>query len=381
MRALTVTLIFACFLSFTLVVISAAAPGAHGPDGQHLSVGAAVGGDFGLQADGSVKIAMAQQRALLISTQLTVVDLHPERSYWQGRIEANPQSYSRVLSRSRGVFVAPESGFVSVGQRIEAGQVLGAVTYQDSAFEQASQLSELIEVRTSIDLLARELNWLSELNRRAEDSVSAREIEILEIQIARAKEQERELQQGLETPEFITAPISGIVTHVEINPGSRVSEEAHLFTIIDMANVQLQGVRFGAAPLNTALSAPMKSAELIGFPGASIAINGTLPFLVNGLPAIQANIATNHEPIAIGSLAQLVVHHDAEMQGIAIPARSVVRDQNNQTVVWIKESAERFVPQRVSIVRLDTQRYLITEGLSEDSRVVDHGAAIIQQIR
>lgn len=377
MRALTVTLIFACFLSFTLVFISAAAPGAHGPDGEHLSVGPEVGGDFGLQADGSVIMLMAQQRALRISTQVVTSDSHPQRSYWQGRVEPSPKSYSRVFSRSRGVFVAPESGLASVGQRIEAGQVLGAVTYQDSAFEQASQLSELIEVRTSIDLLSRELERLSELNLRAEDSVSAREIEILEIQISRAKEQEEELKQGLETPEFISAPISGVVASVEINPGNRVSENSHLFTIVDTANLQVQGVRFGTA----SLSEPIRSAELIGFPAASVAINGTLPFLVNGLPAIQANIETNHEPIAIGSLAQLVVYHDSELQGIAVSARSVVRDQNNQTVVWIKESAERFVPQRVSVVRLDTQRYLITEGLTENSRVVEHGAAIIQQIR
>jgi membrane fusion protein, heavy metal efflux system len=49
--------------------------------------------------------------------------------------------------------------------------------------------------------------------------------------------------------------------------------------------------------------------------------------------------------------------------------------------VWIKTSAERYVPQPVRVQALDNQRVLVTQGLAADNRVVVQGAALVAQIR
>ncbi|MEK9950781.1 MAG: efflux RND transporter periplasmic adaptor subunit, partial [Curvibacter sp.] len=69
------------------------------------------------------------------------------------------------------------------------------------------------------------------------------------------------------------------------------------------------------------------------------------------------------------------------VQGVVLPAQAVVRNPANETVVWVKTSAERFVAQPVQAQALDARTVVVTQGLQAGQRVVVQGAPLIAQIR
>ena len=77
----------------------------------------------------------------------------------------------------------------------------------------------------------------------------------------------------------------------------------------------------------------------------------------------------------------MVAELGKQQQGVALPSEAVVRSPANEPIVWVKASAEHFVPQPVQTQPLDAQRVLVTRGLADNSRVVVQGASLINQIR
>ena len=54
---------------------------------------------------------------------------------------------------------------------------------------------------------------------------------------------------------------------------------------------------------------------------------------------------------------------------------------NNLPQVWIKLSAEQFLPQIVEYEELDPGVVMITNGLGADNRVVVEGSSLLNQVR
>ena len=65
----------------------------------------------------------------------------------------------------------------------------------------------------------------------------------------------------------------------------------------------------------------------------------------------------------------------------ATRAAALVRSPTNDTIVWIKSGAERFVAQPVQVQVQDADTVVVVKGLAADNRVVVSGAALINQIR
>jgi hypothetical protein len=58
-----------------------------------------------------------------------------------------------------------------------------------------------------------------------------------------------------------------------------------------------------------------------------------------------------------------------------------VLSANNLPQVWIKLSAERFLPQIVEYEELEPGFVVITKGLGTDNRVVVEGSSLLNQVR
>jgi hypothetical protein len=86
-------------------------------------------------------------------------------------------------------------------------------------------------------------------------------------------------------------------------------------------------------------------------------------------------------PLAIGQPVTVIVAMRERMQGYVLPAQAVVRNPANESIVWIKSGAERFVPQPVQFRLVDAGAIVVTHGLGADNRVVVQGASLIAQIR
>ncbi len=85
--------------------------------------------------------------------------------------------------------------------------------------------------------------------------------------------------------------------------------------------------------------------------------------------------------VAVGQTLKVLAQTKARQAGVAIPAAAVVRNAANESVVWVHESAERFVSRKVKVAALDGHSVAVTDGLTGGERVVVQGAASLAQIR
>lgn len=374
MNKIALTLTSAFILSSVTV---SAAPGAHGPDGEHLTEAAPTQSNgIGRQADGSVQMPMADQRQLGILTQLAHSSTTAQYVQLDAVVRHHPSGRAVVQPSSDGRLDAAPGGLPVSGQRVKAGDVLGYIRYQDTAYELASQNSELIALRSEAEQVLRDIRRLEALG----DLAPKQQLEQLQSQQQRLEQQQQLLQQGLEKPEVLLAPMSGIVHSENISRGQWVEAGSSLFEIIDPTKLLIEAVT-----ANAHLAADIDSAVVEHAPDIR------LHFLGNAARLKQGQIPLYFEPVLSDTAAsvplileqpvRLRARLKQQQQGIVLPAEAVVRNNANMAVVWIKLSAERFLPQQVQYKLLDPEHVLIVQGLGGDNRVVVQGASLLNQVR
>ena len=69
------------------------------------------------------------------------------------------------------------------------------------------------------------------------------------------------------------------------------------------------------------------------------------------------------------------------VSGISVPRQAITRGPNGQTIVFVKEGAERFTPVPVVTSELDGNHVLVTSGLSAGARILVAGSGLLAQVR
>ncbi|MCC2615025.1 efflux RND transporter periplasmic adaptor subunit [Aestuariibacter halophilus] len=368
-------------LSFLLLLSIASAnalasPGAHGPNGEHLSDQPRHNSQgLGRQADGAVVLPMADQAVLNIRTQFVRPTRTHKTATLPGVVHPHPAGHAVVQSSSDGRYEAPSQGVLSTGATVNAGQVLGYVRYQDTAYELASQTSELLVVRNDITQTRRDLERLKSLGELA----SKQTVEQLETRLKSLTEQEAALQQSLETPQTLVAPIDGIVINHDVRNGQWVETGHTLFEILAPDLRQIDAVVQGSEGLDAFATATLKEV-----PGTRLTYMGYSPRLNAGMVSLHFaydGAQPSAPALLVDQPVTVVASLDEEIEGLVLPARAVVTNSAGVPVVWIKVSAQRFIPQMIRYNTLDAGRVLITHGLGADNRVVVDGADLLNQIR
>lgn len=169
-----------------------AAPGAHGPNGEHLNQDKNnTESTLGRQPDGSVVMPMEMQAALQIYTTLAQADQVASTTLLHGVVKPHNEGHAIVQPSNNGHYYAPEGGTPLSGTTVKKGDILGYIQYSDTAFELASQNSELLSVRNDIAQAQRDVKRLKDLGELA----SQQELERLETQLKTLSEQEVALQK------------------------------------------------------------------------------------------------------------------------------------------------------------------------------------------
>lgn len=360
-----------------LVIASSAkaAPGVHGPNGEHLSGSAPATNTLsGRQADGSVLITMAEQQLLHIRTLMATRSTTSRYVTLDAVVQHHPSGRALVQSGSDGRLDAGPGGLPVSGQRVQAGDVLGYVRYQDTAYELASQTGELIALRSEIEQAVRDLKRLDSLG----NLVAMQEREQLQNRVQRLQQQEQVLQQGLEKPEVLLAPISGIIQNDNISRGQWVKAGPPLFEIIDPTQWLIE-----ATTTDSTLLSALTTAVLAQQPQWPLQFVGHSPRLQQGQIVLFFSPENRDDsiPLVAGQPVRLHAPLATVQEGIVLPASALVHNSNHLPIVWIKLSAERLLSQRVQYQQLDPERILIQEGLGDDNRVVVQGASLLNQIR
>lgn len=363
-------------LSVFYINIGLAAPGAHGPDGEHLSNEPATGNSqLGRQADGSVILPMPDQVMLDIRTRFVTTETVKARAKLSAVVRPHAQGHAVIQPSSDGRLQATDEGVPLSGTRVSAGEILGSISYQDSAYEQASQTGELLSIRNEIVQTRRDVKRLQEMGELA----SQQALEQLQTRLKSLSEQEVQLSKGLEQPQQLVAPISGLLINHQVSNGQWVEAGTTLFEIVAANMRQIDAVTHDASLLRQ-----LSTAVIADRPEMELTYMGYSPRLLAGMITLHFEYRDEREiaePLMIGQPVTLLAAMENEINGIVLPAGSVVMNSANLPIVWIKVSARRFMSQVVEYQQLGAGKVVITKGLGADNRVVVAGTSLLNQVR
>lgn len=354
-----------------------ASPGAHGPNGEHLD-GAVAPAMSGLARlpDGSVNIPMLAQRRMGIRTKLIPEGDAAATVELAGRVVVDPNAGGRVQSVHGGRLEPGARGLPVAGQPVKQGEVLAYVRHHAEPYAEAAQRGQLAQLKSNRQIAKARVQRLESL----EGTVPRKEIDAARLELQGLVAQEKAVGGSLGAREPLVAPVSGVVSRVDATLGQIVDAREVLFEVVDPARVLIE-----ATTSDPSLAATLGTATLRDVPGVQLQLLGAARSLRDGvLPlTFRAQAAAKPEApvLAIGQPVTVVAMQKSRTKGFVLPAQAVVRNSANESVVWIKSGAERYIPQPIRYRALDAGTVVVTTGLGADNRVVVEGAALIAQIR
>ncbi len=361
-----------------LVSAAFAAPGAHGPNGEHLDApGVAVhAGGLARLPDGSVNVPKLAQRRMAIRTVLAPESEAAATVELPGRVVMDPNASGRVQAVHGGRIEPGPKNLPVAGQAVKRGDVLAYVRHHAEPYALGAQQAQVAELRAQRQLAEQRVQRLEGL----EGTVPRKDIDAARTEAKSLAERERSIGASLSAREALTAPISGVIVRADLVVGQVVDSRDVLFEVVDPARMLVE-----ATTADTSLGARVAGASLQDAPDVSLRLLGASRAMRDGvLPitfAVSASGAGKPLPLAIGQPVTVVVQAKERIKGVVLPAQAVVRNPSNEPIVWIKSGAERFIPQPVLFRPLDARTVVVTQGLSADNRVVVQGAPLIAQIR
>lgn len=355
-----------------------AAPGAHGPGGEHLDApGGTVGGNgLARLADGSVNVPKAAQRRMGIRTILAPESEAASTVELPGWVVIDPNASGRVQAVHGGRIEPGPKGLPVAGQSVKRGEVLAYIRHHAEPYATGNQESLLAELRSQRQLAVQRVQRLESL----EGTVPRKEIEAARAEAQSLQQRERSINTSLVARETLTAPVSGVVSRAEALSGQVVETRDVLFEVIDPVRMLVE-----ATTADTTLPGRIDRAHLQGVPAANLKLIGAARGLREGVLPLTFSVRSGNPDstlaLAIGQPVTVIASLKERIKGIVLPAQAIVRNAANEPVVWIKSGAERYMPQPVQFRPLDAQTVVITSGLGADNRIVIQGAPLIAQIR
>jgi len=375
-RALNRAQAWAC-LSVLLALAAApghAGPGAHGPNGEHLTeVDAPRTSALSRLPDGSVHVPKLAQRRMGLRTLIAPETEAAATVQLPGRVVADPNASGQVQSAHGGRVEPGPKGLPVAGQQVRQGEVLAWVRHHADPYALAAQQAQQAELRAAREVAEQRLQRLAAL----EGSVPRKDIDAARIDAQSLAERERRIGASVSAREALRAPVSGVIASVALKAGQMVDSRDTLVEVIDPRRMLVE-----ATTPDVQLGAQLAQASLMGIDGVSLRLIGAARALRDGvLPLTFRAEVKQGAMLAIGQPVTVVAPLSAKRKGIVLPAEAVVRSPANEAVVWIKTGPERYLPQPVQFQPLDSHTVLVTQGLSADNRVLVQGAALVAQIR
>ena len=372
-------LVLAALVAWMLLVsVAYAAPGAHGPNGEHLDAPGVAVNASGLARlpDGSVNVPKIAQRRMAIRTVLAPESEAAATVEMPGRVVMDPNASGRVQAVHGGRIEPGPKGLPVAGQSVKRGEVLAYVRHHAEPYALGTQQSQLAELRAQRQLAEQRVQRLEGL----EGTVPRKEIDAARTEATSLAERERSIGGSLVAREALTALVSGVISRADLAVGQVVEPRDVLFEVVDPARMLVE-----ATTADAGLAARVAGASLQGVPYVTLRLLGASRSLRDGvLPVIFAVSPSKPGlalPLAIGQPVTVVAQSKERIKGVVLPAQAVVRNPSNEPIVWIKSGAERFIAQPVQFRPLDASTVVVTQGLSADNRVVVQGAPLIAQIR
>ena len=358
--------------------LSAPLPALAGPGHDHGDAPPApTGNGPSRQPDGSVFLPKPAQRQLGVRTLVTATGQHAKAFELAGTVVMDPNAGGKVQAVLAGRLEAGPKGLPGVGQAVRKGEVLAYVVPTAGAIERSNQLAQQAELRAARDLAARRVERLTELA----DTVPRKDIEAAESELQSLTQRLGAVGAGLATRDALVAPVSGVIASANAVAGQVVDARELVFEVVDPSRLRIEALAYDPAQAQSVAGATLAVGGQrvpLRFVGAARSLRDQAqPLQFAGDSSVLGTLAH----LAIGQPVRVFVQSTDKVDGVQVPAAALLRNPANQTIVWVKESPERFAPRVVTAVPLDGTSVAVTSGLKPGDRVATQGATLINQVR
>jgi hypothetical protein len=367
-----------CLALLLATVLSAPLPALAGPGHDHGDAPPApTGNGPSRQPDGSVFLPKPAQRQLGVRTLVAATGQHAKAFELAGTVVMDPNAGGKVQAVLAGRLEAGPKGLPGVGQAVRKGEVLAYVVPTAGAIERSNQLAQQAELRAARDLAARRVERLTELA----DTVPRKDIEAAESELQSLTQRLGAVGAGLATRDALVAPVSGVIASANAVAGQVVDARELVFEVVDPSRLRIEALAYDPAQAQSVAGATLAVGGQrvpLRFVGAARSLRDQAqPLQFAGDSSVLGTLAH----LAIGQPVRVFVQSTDKVDGVQVPAAALLRNPANQTIVWVKESPERFAPRVVTAVPLDGTSVAITSGLQPGDRVATQGATLINQVR
>ena len=325
--------------------------------------------------DGSVFLPKTSQRQLGVRTVLAEEKSVSQSVELTGRVLMDANAGGRVQPTQQGRVEPVGSGLPQLGQLVRKGTVLAVVRSSSSAIERGNQQAQSAELASQLELARRRVARLDQL----EGTVPLKDIEAARADVQSLQQRLAAVSRSVSATESLVAPITGVISAINVVAGQVVDAREVLFEIIDPSRLVVEALAFdnslignigsASATAGTGVSVPLR------FAGAGRSQReGAIPlqFRTAGGQAV---------PLAVNQAVKVLVQTGQTIKGVPLPAAAIVKSPSNQEMVWVHTGAEVFVPRTVRLATLDGATVAVVDGLKAGERVVVQGAALVNQVR
>jgi cobalt-zinc-cadmium efflux system membrane fusion protein len=324
--------------------------------------------------DGALVVPKRTQRQIGVRTVIAERGASARAIELPGRVAVDPNAAGRVQATVPGRIEAGPGGLPAVGQTVARGQVLAVVRASIDPVQRAAQRAQIAELEETLALAVRRAARLRDLS----DTVPRKDIEAADSDVASLRARLAALATGVSPGEPLRAPLAGVVASTSVVSGQVVESRDVLFEIIDPTRLRIEATGFDASLAGEVVDG---SVGIRGTPVALAFVGAGRVLREQALPLVFRARDPRLTDLAVGQPVAVTVRLRGTMPGVALPATALTRNAANETIVWVKTQAERFVPRTVRIRHLDATRVLVTDGLSGGERIVTDGAPLLAQIR
>ena len=283
-----------------------------------------------------------------------------------------PQT-AMVRAKAGGTLLALN---VAEGSRVAAGQTLGRIELADLGSRVAERGAMLESARAT--LVQAERTQTSNERLAAQAFISATALDNSRAAVDTARAQLNAAQASLDTTRVglrdanISAPISGLVAKRHVLPGEKVSPEQMVFTIVDLARLELAGTVGTHEVGRLSPGMPVQvQVEGVAQPVAG-RIARIAPAAEPGTRAIGVTIelANPKEQLRAGQYASARATLADDNQRLTLPA-AAVGNTAGQDHVWVIEKG-LLARRAVMLGRRDERggRVEVLQGVVADSQVL-----------
>lgn len=295
-----------------------------------------------------------------------------------GHVISDPSGYARLqASQNARVLNDSEYPLPLPGQKIKKDQVILSIQPTLGKVETSEQKTALYKIESEIVKLRKEVERREKLGQYA----TKKDLENARAELEAVIKQKEEIINKTFKPEYLKAPLDGIISDLHVRPGEIVTPDKTIVEIVDPSQLMIEALLFDPTlgeeivggyarlPLNADQNIPL---ELLGISPKVNREDQAIHVLFKAKeidPSIKLDMA-------IEVLAEL----KSSQAALTIPKSAIIEDRTG-TWVFVKVNPETFEPRKIRVNRYVDQYAEITDGVSVGEVVVVNGAYLLYQAK